>query len=208
LLDIFFMLLPVVALVIGVCVFASHAQAAVPPAPTAPTSTFEQRLAQRKTEQAISLETKDQNRLISTCTGIQGKLRALQQKNTTAFTKRTQVRQQIDGKLWVTIGKLKLAQKDTFNLEKQRSVLAEKTAVFQSTAQLYQQSLDDAVVVNCKSDPAGFKALLETSKAYLIQLRTQSTDSRNYVVNEIKPTLTGFAADLQAKAATDTDEGN
>ena len=109
----------------------------------------------------------------------------------------------MDAKLWVMIGKLKIAQKDTFNLEKQRLTLAEKSARFQSTSQLYQQTLDDLVVVNCQADSAGFKALLDTARIYRGQLRDQSTEIRNYVINDIKPALTAFAADLNVKPATE-----
>lgn len=176
------------------------------PAPTPPASSFDQRLAQRKAERNVALDEKTQKRLVAVCTGAQGKVRAMQQKNTAALNNRAKIYQQMDAKLWVITGKLKLAEKDTFNLEKQRTALAEKSANFQAASQLYQQSLDDLVVVNCKADPAGFKALVDTARFYRTQLRDQSTGLRNYVINDIKATLGSFAADLQAKPATG--EGN
>lgn len=177
------------------------AQAA--PAPSTPGSTFDQRLAQRKAERNVVLDEKVQKRIISQCVRSQGKVRVLQQKTTPVLTKRAKVNQQMDAKLWVMIGKLKIAQKDTFNLEKQRVILAEKAAAFQAVSLLYQQSLDDLVVVNCQADAVGFKALLDTARVYRGQLRDQSTEIRNYVVNDIKPALSAFAAELQVKPATE-----
>lgn len=175
------------------------------PAPAAPGSSFEQRLAQRKNERQVKLETRDQVRLQQQCSTAQNKVRAMQQKNSQIFNNRARVAQQMDGRLWILIGKLKLGQKDTFALEKNRATLAEKYAAFQVSAQNYQQVLDDLVLVNCKADPAGFKALLDSAKLYHEQLKAQSADIRAYLVNDIKPTLSSYASDLQAKPAT---EGN
>lgn len=172
------------------------------PAPTPPASSFDQRLAQRKAERNPTLDEKTQKRLENVCVNAQNKVRALQQKTTPALDNRTKTYQQMDAKLWVIIGKLKLAEKDTFKLEKQRADLAQKSDKFQSTSKLYQQALDDLVVVNCKADPAGFKALVDTARLYRTQLRAQTKDIQDYVVNDIKATLSSFAADLQAKPST------
>lgn len=203
---IFKLIIAAVSVVILAVAVPAKISSQAAPAPTAPGSTFEQRAAQRKAERNVKLDAKSQKRLVSQCVRAQGKVRTLQQKTTPALTTRTKVNLQMDAKLWVMIGKLKIAQKDTFNLEKQRIALADKTSAFDSTAKLYQQSLDDLVVINCQADPAGFKAILDTARVYRGQLRDQSTAIRDYVVNEIKPTLSAFAADLQAKSAEEEGE--
>lgn len=166
-------------------------------------SSFDQRLAQRKAERAIALNERDQQRLTNTCVSAQGKIRTLQQSTTTAITTRTKTYQQVDAKLWVTIGKLKLAGKDTFELEKQRAVFAEKSAAFQATAKNYQQSIDDLLVINCQADPAGFKSFLETARVYRTQLREQTGAVRSQIVDTVKPLLSGFANEMQPKASTE-----
>lgn len=178
------------------------AQTVVPPAAPAGSS-LEQRVAQRKAEKPVTLEQRDQQRIISQCTNAQSKLRALKQQSTTVIDNRVKIYRQVDAKLWITIGKLKLAGKDTFELEKQRNALAQSVATFQSTAQQYQQVLDDAALINCKSDPAGFKSLLETARDYRKALRSQITQIREAVVNQIKPILNNFSTELQGKASTD-----
>ena len=173
------------------------------PAPTAAGGTFEQRLAQRKAERNVVLDERTTKRLQAVCVQAQGKVRVLQQKTTPAMVNRQRVYAQMDAKLWVIIGKLKIAGKDTFKLEQQRATLAQKSNTFQTTAQLYQQNLDDILSVNCQADPVGFKALLDTARIYRGQLRDQSTDIRNYTNNEIKPALGGFASELSVKPNTD-----
>lgn len=176
------------------------------PAPTPSGGSFDQRVAQRKAERSVALDERSLKRLENSCTGAQGKIRALQQQATPALDNRAKVYQRMDAKLWVVIGKLKLAEKDTFNLEKQRSALAKKATTFQSTSKLYQEVLDDILVVNCKADPVGFKALVDTARLYRVDLRKQTKDISDYVVNEIKATLSSFATELQAKPSAE--EGN
>jgi hypothetical protein len=166
-----------------------------------PGGNFDQRLAQRKKERQIKLSDQDSRRITNQCISAQGKLRTLQNQTSSLITGRAKLYQQIDGKLWVIIGQLKLAAKDTFNLENQRTALTTKVTNFAATATNYKQALDDSIVINCQADPTGFKVLLETTRLYYKQLRDQSADIRGYIVNDIKSTLTGLTADLQAKPA-------
>lgn len=162
----------------------------------APGSTLEQRIDQRKKERNVSLDPKDQARLINSCVGAQAKVRTLQQQTVQATDKRTKLYRQIDARLWIMVGKLKLAQKDTFEFEKQRTEFAQRAAAFEAVAQNYKQTLDDLALVNCKADPVGFKALLDTARLYQTEIRKSSVNLHDYVVNTIKPSLSAFAADL------------
>lgn len=176
---------------------------AATPAPPAPGGTFAQRLAQRKKEQSIKLEKRDKDRLESRCVKSQNAIREIQQQAGPILDNRTKVYQRIDAKLWVTIGELKLAEKDTFNLEKQRAQLAAQAKVFQTAGGYYLQTLDDLTVINCQADPIGFKALVETARAYHKQIRTQSAGIRKYVLDTIKPNIASHVSDLQTKPATE-----
>ncbi len=172
-----------------------NAQAA-PPAG----STFEQRLDQRKKERNIKLDEKTQKRLIEKCTAAQSTIRTVQQKLPQIFIDKAKMHQQIDGKLWVTIGQLKLAQKDTFDLENKRIAFAAKAVDNEATSKYFQQTVDDLVVVNCKADTVGFKALLDTARIYLTQERGQTAGLRSYVVDQIKPALDTQITGLQSNS--------
>ena len=97
------------------------------------------------------------------------------------------------------IGRLKLANRDTFQLEKQRASFAKQIADFQITTNNFTQVLDDIQVVNCKADPAGFKALVETARIYRGQIVDKSNAIRDFAVNDIKQTLSTHATELQPK---------
>jgi len=180
--------------------FGGIVSAQAQPAAPAAGSTAAQRLDQRKKERNIQLSDQDQRRLQQTCTNAIGKIRALQSTTNTMFDTRTKVYQQIDGKLWIAIGQLKLAGQDTFELEKRRAILADKISTFQTNAQNYRQTLDDIVVLNCAADVVGFRALLDTARLYHTQLETQAKDIRTYLVDNIKTKLSEHATDLQPKS--------
>ncbi len=182
------------------------ASAFTQPASPAPGSTVVQRLEQRKKERAITLDEATQKRLGNQCLSAQSKIRISQQTLTQLFADRAKTHRQVDGKLWVSIGQLKLAEKDTFVLEQKRAKLAEKSAAVETTASNFQQTLDDIVVLNCKADAIGFKALLDTSRLYLSQVRDQSADTRNYILNDIKPALATHAKELQPNVPTKGDK--
>lgn len=169
------------------------------PAPAAPGSSFDQRLVQRKQERAITLAPIDQTRLIGTCLGVQGKLRALEIGYVPSLANRIKVYQQIDAKILVTIGQLKLASKDTFALEKDRLALIDKISAFQVTSASFTQALDDTEVVNCQADIVGFKALLETDRLYYASIQSQAAGVHDLVVNTVKPELASHTSDLQPK---------
>lgn len=174
-------------------------QAQVAPVAPPPGSTLEQRIAQRKAERKIALADKDQKRLISLCKAAQEASRKIQRETTSIIDKRKTTYRTIDGKLWIINGQLKLAGKDTFNLEKSRAELENKAAGFITTAANYQQALDDLVLMNCQADIVGFKSIIETARLYYSQLQAQSADIRTHIVNIVKPLLADYAAQLQPK---------
>ncbi len=180
--------------------------AQVAPANPVPASSLAQRTEQRKAERHIVLEQRDITRLKSRCVAVQGNMREIQQKNGTMLPARIRVYQHIDAKLWALIGRLKLADRDTFELEKMRTTLAEKIANFQAIAANYQQALDDSIIISCQPDLVGFKAFVETTRIYHTQLRDQSADIRTYVIDQIKPAIAEHASELKPKTATEGEE--
>src|SRR5215207_8782402 len=121
------------------------ARAASPPVPTPAGSTIEQRIVQRKAETAAVLSEVDNRRLIDTCAASQAKIRLIQNDAVSTLDKHTKAYNKVDARLWVTIGQLKLAGQDTFQLEKLRLVLVDKSANFLTLSANYQQVLDDSL---------------------------------------------------------------
>lgn len=166
-----------------------------------PGSSLQQRLAQRKRERNIRLDKRDRQRLESRCNKVQSFLRGNQNNLSETATNRIKTYDRIDAKLWVVIGELKLSERDTIKLEKQRSALAKKVNAFQVTLRDYQQTIDDIIVVNCQADVVGFQALVETARLYLARLRVQIADIQTYVIDQVKTTLSNETTALQPQAS-------
>jgi hypothetical protein len=180
---------------------------AMPP-DTAAGSTLQQRIDQRKAEQKVKLDAKQLARYAQRCASTQNITRTLQDQLNPIVINRAKVYQQIDGKIWIAIGQLKLAEKDTFNLEKQRATLAAKVAEYDKTMANYKQTLDDITVMNCKADVEGFVALVATARQYHEEIRKQVNDIKAYTVDTIKISLSDFSTALQPKAATEQEGGD
>jgi hypothetical protein len=175
------------------------AKAASGPANTAPGSTLNQRVAQRKGEQRIKLNTNDKQRIQFQCTLAQSKLRTMGDTYSSSSDNRDKVYHQIDAALWIIIGKLKVAGKDTFSLEQQRTGYIKRVKAFENQSEEFQQVIKDMLAMNCKADPTGFKALLETARDYNAQIRSSFISIKAYLVDTVQPTISQQSDDLKIK---------
>ncbi len=166
-------------------------------------STLEQRAKLRTDEQRVKLTEKEITRYKTRCIKTQNTVREIQNKLAPIITKRQLVYKKVDAKLWITIGQLKLAGKDTFTLEAERAEFAKRVDVYNNILNQYNQTLDDIVVMNCEADLNAFIARVKTAREYHQALRTQSEDIKTHIVDNVKSTLSDFATSLQPKASTE-----
>ncbi|MBA3758252.1 hypothetical protein H0X10_01300 [Candidatus Saccharibacteria bacterium] len=187
-----------ISLALLILIAVPQPAAAIPSDPPAGSS-LQQRIDFRKNELKLVVDPKDEQRLKTRCIAIQALYRNFQQELSPKVTNHQNKYQSIDAKLYLAIGKLKLAQRDTLELEKQRTALAAKVAALDIVFTNYSQSIDDVVVMNCQADLIGFKSLVQTSRGYHDAVRLQTSDIKNYVVDTIKATLAGHTTALQPK---------
>lgn len=167
------------------------------PTPPDPGSTLEQRVEQRKAEQAIVLDAKQIKRIEEQCRTSQPRISRLVEAADKLLADRLQKYNRIDAAILVSIGKLKLANKDTFYLESFRDEYNNAVEVFKTNHTSYRQSMDDMVVMNCQADPVGFKALLETARIYNSESMILSSDISRTVIDNIKPIIDEYAKELE-----------
>lgn len=172
------------------------------PSKTPAGSSLEKRIAQRKAERKIKLDEPNTIRLQSTCVQAQTKIRQLRDNYVVISDKRSEVYRKVDAKLWFVVGSLRYIDKDTFKLEQQRIELLKQVKINEASLSEFRLTLDDMANMNCKADVVGFKSLLETSKLYNAQIRTQSDSIRTLVLDQIVPTLSSHAEDLKPKQST------
>ncbi len=191
----------VIAFILVALAFAGFAvvKADTSPANTPPGSTLQQRITQRKNERQSRLNIDDKQRLQSQCTLAQSKLRTLGDTYSSSSDKRDKVYRNIDATLWIIIGKLKLADKDTYSLEQQRTSYIKRVQAFENQSDQFQQAVKDIVAMNCKADPTGFKALLQTARLYNAQIRSSFIGIKSYLIDTIQPTISKQSDSLKLK---------
>ena len=187
------------------CLFALSASAGAqtPPGDSVPGSSLEQRVVQRKQERAITLDEKTAKRMQDRCVNTQNKLRSIRDTYTSSSNNRDNIYKDVDAKLWVVIGSLKLIDKDTFKLEQQRLELTKHIKEFDNASTQLRQTLDDITAMNCKADVVGFKALVDTARLYNAQVRSSFIIIKSHIIDHIKPTLGEYANELKIKASTE-----
>lgn len=173
------------------------------PVDTSPGSTLEQRVNQRKAEQKTNLTPKEITKYQSTCVKSQAAVRDLQTSLGPNISKRIDVYNKVDAKLLIITGQLRLAGKDTKNLEAARSEYANKVLSVTNAMNQYRATLDDLVTIDCKTDINGFMALVATTRQYHQSIRQQANDIKVYVESTIKKSLDNHVKELQPKTNTE-----
>lgn len=196
-----FLLVPIIAGVVSLVFLVSSASAISPPKDTKSGSTLKQRVTQRKKERGIKLDEIERPRIVSVCQFSQTKIRDLRDSYVPTADNRSKTYNQINAKLWVIIGGLKYIEFDTFGLERQRGQLLSKINNYERLYDQFNESLDDAVSMNCKADPVGFKALVETSRIYNVQIRDQLNDISTFTNDQIRKTLSDITETLRVRAS-------
>lgn len=181
--------------------FSLNVSAQEAPKATNAGASTEERVAQRKAERNITLDQQKTKRIESTCNDAQTKIRQARNSYVTVFDKRSEVYRKVDAKLWVAIGNLKLINKDTFKLEEKRSEYTRQVNEYEATAKEFQLVIDDIANVNCKADPPGFMALIETARLYNSEIKLRVDGIKDHVVNQIKPELSSHANEIRPKAS-------
>jgi hypothetical protein len=173
----------------------------VTPADTPSGSSIDQRIEQRKQERSVSLDDRQIKRLESRCTAAQSKTRGILSEKQKVFDNREKTYKRINAKIFLAIGGLQLAQKDTFEFEKIRIEYEKRTTTFNQAGNNYKQTLEDIISMNCRADVVGFQALVDTARLYEESIKDQSRSINNYVVNDIRNALNDFTKELQSKPA-------
>lgn len=187
-----------------------------PPATTAPNNStpdlnaIKLRIQQQKTLLKIKLTKLEEQHIALKCVSAQARVKALTARVNNHATVRTQVYDDIVNALSKLITQLQGVNGiDTSTLTQEQTNLTASVATYKAALADYQQSLSDLQNMDCKSDPVGFQAALQTARTKQSTISTAVRSIRTYITNTIKPTLTQIRTQLNAnKTASTTSEGN
>lgn len=173
-----------------------------------------QHIEQEKAQLKLKLTALEQQKILTKCVPAQAIIKGQTNHVEQGAPNRTKAYQELVDHINQLIDKLKAAKVDTTTLAQEVSTLKTKIATYQSALTDYKQALVDTQSVDCKTDPTGFKAALETARIKQQAVSAAVLDIRTYVTNTIKPTLVQIRTQLVAQSessksnATDTSGGS
>lgn len=164
---------------------------------------LEDRIKSRISSLKITINNAQKAKIAERCTAAQNKLDALKKKLNNAHSNRTQAYSGVSTRLTALSEKLKAQGIDTTTLDTDIKALNTKVETFNTDLAAYTQAIEDAIAVDCKTDPTAFQASLEAARKQLDVVRTDAQAITDYVKNTIKPLLETLRQQLEAKETTD-----
>lgn len=161
------------------------------------TAELKKRLEERKARLKTKLTILEQNRLQNRCQNSQGKFSSLNGRIKGIETSRTQVYGALIDRLTALESRLETHGADTTKLQADIDALKAKIETFNTDLAAYKQTVADLAAMDCKADPAGFKASLETARAALQKVKQDAADIRTYVNETVKVTLKDIRSQLE-----------
>jgi hypothetical protein len=164
-----------------------------------------ERIAKRKTELKTRIATSEKTRIQGKCVAAQTPLSTVKGHVTSMEKSRANVYANVIEKFNTLSEKLKNKGVDTTEFDADIATLKTKVDTLNTDLATYKQAVTDLVAMDCKTDPEGFKASLETARASLLKLKTDSDAIKAYIKDTIKPLLVTIRAQLETDKPTTTE---
>ncbi len=154
------------------------------------------RVAAYKLKHTIKLADKEQTRLKGVCKASQNKVASFATRATKTSQVRNKVYVQVDTKLKELVPKLKLANVDTTDLDKDITELQVLTKAYGASFVTLQTDLQDLSELECQIDPVAFKSALEAAREDRKTVVNNATAVRSFITTTIKDDLAKAQASI------------
>jgi hypothetical protein len=171
----------IICLCLAFIVFASYgvanaqttvlANLVIPSSPE-DTTTIDQRLATRKTTYKDQLPASANTDIAAKCVLAQSALTDVRKKDSKAAAIRLEAYQDLAKRLSYLVDNLSGQGVDAAQLLEAQNKFVASINQYLADAEVYKTAMDDAINVQCKNDPAGFKASVLEARKYRLRLAT------------------------------------
>lgn len=170
-----------------------------------------QRVEKNKTKFSVKLTDADSTKIKGKCKAAQ----VISKAHTSQVNKKEVSRKAVYGEITKAvedaIAEFKTAGKDTATLESQSKELTDLIGKYNTSLTTFKTSLTDLSEVECVTDPAAFKASLESSRDARKTVAEDAKAIRKFVNDTIKKTLKETEAkksDKPTETDTDAEQGS
>lgn len=148
-----------------------------------------ERVERRKAELKTRLDRATETRLKARCKAAQVLLTKTHGRSDEAKSRRLKAYNNLLTRLTRIVEKLKSENVDTTELEALQTELATKVEALRVAIDSYHVALNDTSLVDCTTDPTGFKASLDNSRTLNQELGGYYKDIRTLIKDKIIPTV-------------------
>ena len=145
------------------------------------TTTMEQRLAARRAK--VQLSAADKVSIASKCSLAQTAVNDRKNKDSKAAAIRLQTYNELVKRLTFLVDNLSSQGDDASQLLNAQNYFVASINSYLSDAETYKVAMDDLVTMDCKADPAGFRASLIEARTLRAKLATDATAVKGNLTN-------------------------
>jgi DNA repair exonuclease SbcCD ATPase subunit len=181
---------------------SSSSPLTAPPDPEQAT-TLAQRLTQRKSKLKTQLTSIQSQNIVKKCSAAQTSLQAIKLKDQAKANARIKTYTDLATQLSTIINRLEKQKINVDGLKATQTKFNDAINQYLTDNAAYKTALDDAIAINCGTDPVGFETTLISTR----QLRTQlSKDSAQ--IKAVVPDLAKVLSDAKAELLKNTTKKN
>jgi hypothetical protein len=144
-------------------------------------TTLEQRLAARRPK--VQLSAADKASIAAKCSLAQTAINDRRTKDTKAAAIRLQTYNELVKRLTFLVDNMSSQGSDASELLNAQNYFVASINSYLTDAGKYKTAMDDLVIMDCKSDPAGFKASLTEARQLRTQLNTDVSNIKKNLAN-------------------------
>lgn len=143
-----------------------------------------------------------EKRIADRCEAAQKLAKAYKTRGENSVKARTAVYEAIIARLESTSATLAAKGTDTATLDANIVILKTKVTAFKAATDTYLLALNDLSVLECKTDPAAFKAALQSARTEQAAVLASAKDIRTFLSDTVKATLQSLKAATEVKQTT------
>ena len=166
-------------------------------------TTLPQRLTQRKSTLKLQLSNAQLQSITKNCSVAQTGLQDIKTRDQTAAQNRTQIYSDLATQLATAINNLDNQSIDTTSLKAAQTQFDNAINKYLSDSIAYKTTMDDAVVMDCASDPNGFEATIQSARS----LRTQLANDASQIKSTIPQLVQALATEKEALIKSSSTNG-
>lgn len=155
-----------------------------------------ERLQKYKDQATVKISANEEKRIAGACKSAQQITDKLSSDLTAVAERRSKAYTTVSDKISSLITRLEAVEVDAAELQASLTEFDSQVAALLESISEYKLTVEDISLMDCESDPAGFKAAIKSAKEQRVELVNSSQAIRSYISTIIKPIIQNIKESL------------